>query len=315
MAGDKKFKLQFDEETTETNIKTEIEDLKLEKLSHRITLISILIPLLIVVVLAVAYIDIKRRVIKTQDRGTMGVQHLTESLESRFSSLSLKQAQLEENLAKRVAAMDQSTAAMDKSAAAAAVTLQKFEERIKKVETDKIGKKQLGKELAKANQAAQKNAKEIAGLAARHKAIQKEVAEKLDTLQANLVETENILQEYQIALNALTAEKITKNQLDLALRLETIRNQEEVKQAAKKIDTNMAKLQKEIDTEMAKLQKEIDGLSTQMKKALASKPPAQKAIKKTTPKQTAPKKPATTGPAKRGSTTPDPGDILEQNIE
>jgi chromosome segregation ATPase len=315
MAGDKKFKLQFDEETTETNIKTEIEDLRLEKLSHRITLISILIPLLIVVVLAVAYIDIKRRVIKTQDRGTMGVQHLTESLESRFSSLSLKQAQLEENLAKGVAAMDQSTAAMDQSTAAVAVKLQKIEERIKKVETDKIGKNQLGKDLAKSDQAVQKNVKEIAGLAARHKAMQQEVEENLDTLQANLVETENILQEHQIALNALTAEKITKNQLDLALRLAAIRHQEEVKQAAKGIDTKMAKLQKEIETEMAKLQKEIETLSGQVKKALASKPPAQKAPQKTPPKKTAPKKPATTGPAKRGSTTPDPGDILEQNIE
>ena len=81
---------------TESLYAEERNDLKLEKLTQKVTIISILIPVLIGVILVISYLDIKSRVTTVQDTGESGVQSLSQNLESRFSSLSVKFAQLEE---------------------------------------------------------------------------------------------------------------------------------------------------------------------------------------------------------------------------
>jgi hypothetical protein len=74
--------------------------------------VAVLIPCLLVVVLAIAYIDIKNRVINTQHSGSMGVQNLSKDLESRFSNLSLKQAKMAEQLTENTQALKTATAAL-----------------------------------------------------------------------------------------------------------------------------------------------------------------------------------------------------------
>jgi DNA repair exonuclease SbcCD ATPase subunit len=90
------FKLRMDNGPTESLYAEERNDLKLEKLTQKVTIISILIPVLIGVILIISYLDIKSRVTTVQDTGESGVQSLSQNLESRFSSLSLKYAALEE---------------------------------------------------------------------------------------------------------------------------------------------------------------------------------------------------------------------------
>jgi chromosome segregation ATPase len=315
MTVDKKFKLQFDEDTTETNIiKTEIEDLKIEKLSHRITLIAILIPILIVVILTIAYIDIKRRVIKTQDRGTIGVQTLTENLESRFSSLSLRQAQLEETFEKKSTGLDKSTAAVS-------VRMKKLEDSLKKIQSDKVGKSEVAKSFAKIDKAVKSTTKSIASLTTKQDSVQdklaaqqkefaakldKIIAAKLEKIEINLVETENSIQELQDEVSALSTGKIDKNQLDFAIKLEAMRSQEALKQSSE-----------EMELKLAKLQKRVDELAKQIKDALAKQVSSKAAQKKAAPKKPTVQKneSATTNQIRRGTTTPKPGDILEQNLD
>ena len=109
------FRLSFDEEPEEDSdrqLQSEIEGLKVEKLSQRVTLITILIPILIVVILGVTYLDIKRRVISTETTGSKGFESLSRDLESRFSSLSLRQAKLEEAFSKEITQLNEASAAM-----------------------------------------------------------------------------------------------------------------------------------------------------------------------------------------------------------
>ena len=93
---DSTFKMPVGGTLEESPIPTAVDELRLEKLNTRVTIISIMIPVLIVVVLLVTYLDIKKRVVETEDTGTMGVQKLSSDLESRFSSLSIRQARLED---------------------------------------------------------------------------------------------------------------------------------------------------------------------------------------------------------------------------
>ena len=81
------------------------ENLRIEKLGNRLTLVTVLIPCLLAVVLAVAYLDIKNRVVSSQNTGIIGVQNLAKDLESRFSNLSLKQTKLEEQLNENTSAL------------------------------------------------------------------------------------------------------------------------------------------------------------------------------------------------------------------
>ena len=123
---DVKFQMRMDkvrdevEEPEEPVVQTEVHELKLEKINQRVTLISILIPVLIVVVLVITYLDIKKRVVRTEDTGASEFQKLSTDLESRFSSLSLRQAKLEE-------AMTTMTEQNDKDVAAIRTRLDKLQ--------------------------------------------------------------------------------------------------------------------------------------------------------------------------------------------
>jgi len=107
------FKFRIDEESPYAILKDERKDFQIEKLSKRITLFSILIPLLIGTVLAISYYDLKNRVSKIYDTESVGVSRLSKDLESRFSSLSIKQAILEESLDKKISSIENNFSSLE----------------------------------------------------------------------------------------------------------------------------------------------------------------------------------------------------------
>ena len=107
------FRFQFDDDGPDTYHQTEMHDNRVEKLSHKVTIVSFLFPLLLLIVLGVAYLDIKNRVNRTQNSGAQGVETLTKNLESRFSSLSIQNAKLEETLTKLQESLTQKALTMD----------------------------------------------------------------------------------------------------------------------------------------------------------------------------------------------------------
>jgi exonuclease VII small subunit len=110
--GDSRFKMQTDDEKPDFQSQEEIDDSQVGKLSKRITRISILIPCLIFVITLAAYLDLKKSISITDSTGIIGVKALSKELESKFSSLSLRQANLEDALKKRVEAIEKSTASI-----------------------------------------------------------------------------------------------------------------------------------------------------------------------------------------------------------
>jgi len=88
----------------------EIRDLKVEKLGHRVTLLTVLFPCMILVIGIIAYLDIKDRVTRSQDTGAIGVQKLSKDLASKFSSLSLEQAKINDIHAKKLPQLEKDAA-------------------------------------------------------------------------------------------------------------------------------------------------------------------------------------------------------------
>ena len=108
----KKFKMPMDDETSEFQVQEDLDDLKVEKLHKRITRISIIIPFLVVIIILVVYFDLKKNLSNINTEGNMGVQTLSKELESRFSSLSIKEANLEETLGKKIEGLEKATASL-----------------------------------------------------------------------------------------------------------------------------------------------------------------------------------------------------------
>ncbi len=95
------FKIRLDDEGPDPQFQEdEMENIKIEKLSNRVTFISILIPCLLGIIIFLAYLDIKKRVTTIHDTGTMEVQSLSKDLEAKLSSLSSQYKQLENSLPK-----------------------------------------------------------------------------------------------------------------------------------------------------------------------------------------------------------------------
>jgi uncharacterized phage infection (PIP) family protein YhgE len=110
--GNSKFKMQTDDENPDFQPQEDIDNIQVVKLNKRVTRISILIPCLIVVITLAAYLDLKKNISITDSTGSMGVKALSKELESKFSSLSLRQANLEDDLTKRIEAIEKSTASI-----------------------------------------------------------------------------------------------------------------------------------------------------------------------------------------------------------
>ena len=76
------FRLDGNEQEPETFYHEELKDLRAEKLSQRVTLLSILLPCLIAVTIYFGYRELSGRVSQNQDTGSMEVQRLAKEIEN-----------------------------------------------------------------------------------------------------------------------------------------------------------------------------------------------------------------------------------------
>jgi DNA repair exonuclease SbcCD ATPase subunit len=271
------FRMIPDDEAEENIIPAQVDELRIERLNQRMTLISILIPVLIVVILGIAYLDIKRRVIHTEDTGAQTVQHLSEDLESRFSSLSLSQAHLEEALAK---VQDQT----NKSLAKAQVNLKKMDAALARTRKAMVSQKDLQAASGKMDQSLANVARSMDELKAQVDQLNQSLPSRLGQLDQRMVDLDAQLSEFQKKISSLENSKIDKAAMDLAMKLEILKT----KQA--------------FDAQIEDLRAQIRSLRQStvrqsQKQPVSSPPPALKSF---------PKEPA--GPA-------DSGKLQEQTID
>ncbi len=290
-----KFKYDIDdydlpEAAPEQAFREDMFTFKLEKLGHRVTLITILIPILIAVIIVVSYLDIKQKVVQTQTTGTLGVQNLSKDLESRFSSLSVRQAKLEDILEK-----EQQN--IEKNWSEYAVQRKKFEDKLSSIEQQMADKDRLSEAIRKFNASLATLQKDIT---ANYKAI-----ESLESTSTNRMEQIAVLnQETQQKIEALTQktsqlaeEKLDDKKLDFLLKIRDLKLQESFKERSQALEKEIEVLKEENVQLTQDLKTALDQIE------LISQKTAQP---KTT--QTAPPKPSKPTPS------PQKGKIVEQDL-
>jgi chromosome segregation ATPase len=135
----------------------EARDRRIEKISHRVTIISVLIPVLLGVVFYITYRDITSRVSQSQDTGAMEIQNLSTQLEDQFEALSKKYGELETSLAQKLATLEK----VDKSMTA---NLKQAQDMVSKINATKVDKKEQQDAIAKIDTALGPIRKELESL-------------------------------------------------------------------------------------------------------------------------------------------------------
>jgi chromosome segregation ATPase len=273
-----KFKLSADEQSPESLYQCDADELKLEKLSQRVTLITFLIPVLIIVVLAITYLDIKHRVIKTETSGTVGVKTLSQELESRFSSLSLRQAQVEESQTRQTEALSQATADIG-------IKMKKSEDAINLLRDQLADKKELADATAKIGAALNALQAEVKKATAAEEALDAKLTKNLADIAEQLNSSDQRMEKMSREAASLNQAKISKEEMDLAVKLAKLEFAQTLDQKVKSLEEKLAQLEKRTDT----LAQQVQNLSAQTAKqpAAITNQAAPQVTPKSKPKPTA----------------------------
>ena len=243
----KTFTIGGDERDNDTVMQAELQELKIEKLSQRVMLLTILIPCMIGVILIISYLDIKDRVKRTQSTGTIGVQKLSKDLDSKFSSLSLEQAKLKE-------VQDKKLPTLEKNDAFLQTRLKKVQTAIKDLEASRIERKELTQATdglnARVESLMQQSHSELEAFAL----ADNELAAKTDALAVQVGDMAKAysqlsekLTELETAIADISANAIGKEELDLALKLKEIGFRQEMLDVTGAIGKKVDALQKQLD--------------------------------------------------------------------
>lgn len=276
------FKFRIDEESPDSAFQDEIRELRMEKLSKRVTVLAILIPCLIGGLIAFAYIDLKKKVVINQDTGTRTIQDLSKDFDARLYDLTSKYNELENTLANRAAALEKNFSSLK-------FRLYKNENKIKKLRTSKADKKD--------QETALKNLEKVS---TKMDALDNGVSQKMGDLAASLKNTANDLIKIQAEISTLVTSKIDRKIFDQELQ----KKQQLQREKLEKMQAALDKQIRSIRNELKKLERNISS----MQKAGPQTP--QKPLPSSPPKTGS----GSTGKQPAETAKPKPGQIIEKDI-
>ena len=302
-----KFKIQAaDEDRLADSLLTDqIEYRRFEKLNQRVTVITILIPILIGIVIFLGYRNIKEMVSQTQDLGAKELTSLSQSLESNISNISIKQAKLEETLAGKIADLEKMEATVQGSIKKMEATVQssikKTESSLAEIQAGKADKKDIAGEISGIDNklaVVQKDLK--TGLEKMHadiKSLEKKVSDEFAKSFESVNKVTTSVAECQADIGLLSAEKADKKATEMALKNQEKRLQDQTSQQLRTLESKMESLTAGI--------KELG----KNKSAMENNPPPP-ALRKSQAGS-----PSSNSGGSKGSGKPEPGTIHEESLQ
>ncbi len=258
-----KFNGDDEPEPEQTLYQEEARDRRIEKISHRVTIISILIPVLLGVVFYITYRDITSRVSQSQDTGAMEIQNLSTQLEDQFEALSKKYGDLETSLVQKLADLEKVDKAMK-------ANLKKAQDMVATINATKVDKKEQQDAIAKIDTALGPIRKELESLAPMRKELEtltpmrnelkavtnelrsldKDTQQQLSTLSVNIDKTlkdvTRIQSEIQSDMSSLSDQKLDKDTLQLELLKARKKYQIELEQTKADLDRRLSLILRKI---------------------------------------------------------------------
>jgi len=283
--------MRTDDESPDLQLRDQADTSQLEKLNKRMTRLSILIPCLMGAILIAAYFNIKTHLSRVNTTGTAGVQTLSKELESKFSSLSVREAALEESMVNKVGSLEKTTAALRKSADEASTAIRYIRS------ARKSDNEQTADSVEKMEKTLASMSKNLEKISSDLKSLDQALTKKL----MNFSEAEkNDAAKIRSDMAALKTAMVDKKVVDSALK-----DQRETYQLA------LRKLASNLEDKIAHLEKKL--------KTLEKVPPSAERPKQVQPEKAVsstkvePEKTPPPMPPKK-TTTPDSGAIIEEDL-
>lgn len=235
------FRIRLDEdEPTQSFFHSRVDNQQISKLRRRITFMSFFTLCLVAIALTFAYLDIKKRVGGFSGNGAGGFETLSQEVESRFSSLSVKYAEIEAKSSKKISTLENSVASVKKGFDKTAASLKKSVASMKKsLQTVKS---------SKADQKVLSNLKKetSAGVAV----LQKEMEKFASMLQTMDSEYNEVLAEFQQELEVLSKKNFALQ--DSLLELTALTDHTPIKE----------KIEADLHAQSLDFQNKVDELTT-----------------------------------------------------
>ncbi len=225
----KEFQIRIDEESPDNVFQDEIKNLRLEKLSKRITIISILITCFICILLFLVYFDLRNRVTANQSSGVTNIQSMSKDFDTRLNELSSQFSKIEESLASNISSYEKKISSL------------KF--RIYKVENK--NKKLISSKAYKQDQDILKN--EINKFSIKLDNLDVIFSGKLTGLSAEQNAIKKDLAKLTADISSLSSQKkINRIFLDDQLKKQEKDRQQELNQIKKELKTKLLSMQKQL---------------------------------------------------------------------
>lgn len=216
------FKFEGNDEPVsgQTLYQEDAKDRRVEKISHRVTIISILIPVIIGAVFYIAYRDISSRLSQSRDTGAMEIQNLAAQLDEKYAALAARYGELEVSLTQKLEALEKADKTLKTS-------LKEAEDTVNKINATKADKKDQQDAISKIDTALTPIRKELEALAplraelgvvtAELASLDKRLQQQTAALSENVDKTTKGLTQIQSEMSALSSRKLDKETLELEL--------------------------------------------------------------------------------------------------
>lgn len=268
------FKFNGDEQEPESFYHEELKDLRVEKLSQRVTLLSILLPCLMAVALYFAYQDLSDRVSRSHDTGSLEVQRLTKELEDlsknfnekliNFSTtLSTQDKDFGTSIEGRLFAINKNIGELQNKFKSLNENLKRDlkqnQETIERLKASKADKKSQAVAVEKINAAIKPLKKELQTLKTIRqdlktvsgdiKKLESKLTKKLAAVTANTEQVGKEYEQFQASLTKLSGKTIDQDTLAL-----------EVFKLKKNFQSQLSEEVSDLNQRLDSIQKEIDGI-------------------------------------------------------
>lgn len=295
MNDSSKLNIRIDEESPDSQFREEIDGPAVEQLNKRITRISILVLCLAVVIILLGYFDIKKRLAVIDSTGNTGVQALSKNMESRFSSLSVQQAKLEDALTKKILPLEKATASIQASLKEA-LTAIKFIRSARKSDNKKAASSMTAVENTLAD-----IPKDLERITFKISTVDEKYAKELSVILKTVTAIKNDFEKLETDIASLSSEKLDQDALDVAMKTQLIAYMKALNQLTSNFEDKI----KSLETTVKELQKRQVVKKIQKQIIPGKTPPSELPP----PNQVPAAKPA------KDAVRSQPGTIVEQNIE
>jgi len=306
------FKFSADDPDPDSFYQEELKDLRVEKLSQKVTLLSILLPILIGIAIFFAYRDLTGRVSRTQDAGSMEVQRISRQLEeiskefndrliTFTTTLSSQDKEFDTTVKGKLAAVNKNVVALNKNLKQLNENLDQTRSTVKNLNAAKADKKSQKAAFAKVDTALKSLDKELKSLAKLRgelktvssgiKSLEVRLDQKMGEAASAAEQSSKDIKLLQTSLADLAGKKVDLDTFNLEVFKLRKNYQNRVAQEIIAINKKLDTIQKQIDN--------IQKISKSSKKSMKSLSKKPSIATSTDTKVTGTKK--TTTPSKSGS--------------